>query len=100
MDWDYYMTYESEWKHNLGLDPDTRLPVYSEPETIMCCKYGKLLNERDAIGGTVVNANVYLTISKIKVLDMIDGQVVRAVNFYPHGWDPDLELYEVFTWET
>lgn len=94
-----YMTFKVKWTPCKGLDEDTRTVEYGVEQEIDCFKYGKNIFIRSDTSSGTVSAQAYLTTSKVKPTDILDGQVVRSVNHYPESWDKNVTLYECLTWD-
>ena len=94
MDMKKYMTFEAVLERYEGMDPNTRTSKFGE-----VFKYGKDIFIRGNTSATTVTAQVYLSVTEIKVKDRLDGQVVKSVNHYPESWNSSKILYEALTWE-
>lgn len=99
MDMRKYMTFEAVLERYEGMDPNTRTSKFGDPEDIKVFKYGKDIFIRGNTSATTVTAQVYLSVTEIKVKDRLDGQVVKSVNHYPESWNSSKILYEALTWE-
>ena len=76
------------------IDPDTGVRTKGEPVSIKCFIYGKTKMYRNANGESTVSNQTVLTMSEIKVGDLINGREVKEVQQY-NEFDGTGTFYEV-----
>lgn len=88
-----YLKIPVEHRKFLSDDNDFNAPEYSDSVTIMCRKEGRrkyIISENQT---SAVDVLVYITLEKIRVRDLLDGQVVLSVNTI-YNFDGSISHYE------
>lgn len=98
MDIEKYLTFTVEWVPRIIDNAELSTYKMGDPVNVQCFTYGKNLYVRDGESHSFVSARVYVMKEKVNLGDIVDGQIVKAVDIYPVNFDPSVILYSVTTW--